>query len=95
MKTFTILVIFLTPILAFFLFQEQAKISEQDYYATRIFPTNEAHPCATEVRFLVASASLEFAGELIDTGRQNLTNAIRNLEENYNCSWILTDQEVF
>ena len=75
MKIFTCFVILLMPALIFSFFQKEARFSEAepDFYASRTFPPNEAHPCATEVRFTVVTETLEFPGELLNTiRRQNL-----------------------
>ncbi len=75
MKIFTCFVILLMPALIFSFFQKEARFSEAeaDFYASRTFPANEAHPCATEVRFTVVTETLEFPGELLNTiRRQNL-----------------------
>ena len=74
MKIFTCFVILLIPALIFSFFQKEAKFSETepDFYASRTFPPNEAHPCATEVRFTVVTETLEFPGEFLNyIPRQN------------------------
>ncbi len=75
MKIFTCFVILLMPALIFSFFQKEARFSEAepDFYASRTFPANEAHPCATEVRFTLVTETLEFPGELLYyIRRQNL-----------------------
>ncbi len=69
MKIFTCFVILLMPVLILSFFQKEARFSETeaDFYASRTFPPNEAHPCATEVRFTVVPQTLEFPGELLNT----------------------------
>jgi len=60
------------PALIFSFFQKEARFSEAepDFYASRTFPANEAHPCATEVRFTLVTETLEFPGELLNTIRR-------------------------
>ena len=70
MKIFTLFAILVTPVLIFTLLQKEARLSEADFYASRTFPANEAHPCATEVRFTVVPETLEFPGELLNTIRR-------------------------
>ena len=78
MKIFTCFVILLVPALIFSFFPKETGFSETkpDFYASRTFPPNEAHPCATEVRFTVVTETLEFPGELLNNiRRQNLQSS--------------------
>ena len=85
MKIFTLFAILATPVLIFALLQKEARLSEADFYASRTFPANEAHPCATEVRFRVVTETLEFPGELLNyIQRQNLPDCGTQLLDGVN-----------
>ena len=71
MKIFTLFAILVTPVLIFAWLQNEARLSETDFYASRTFPPNEAHPCATEVRFTVVTETLESPGEHLNYVRRN------------------------
>jgi len=94
MKIFTLFAILVTPVLIFALLQNKARLSETDFYASRTFPPNEAHPCATEVRFTVVTETLESPGELWNYVRRlNLQSSETQFHhETYSCLEALLKQ---